>query len=116
MFRKAKIRHQAIHVHGGYELTSIPNSFNTPKRDLVATVQVLLQQDRLHFARRLPLMDPLFHEAQSFWAKIDPQTAHDSYSAWREQDHDDLVFALALACWWAEKFGGVAARMVPLRF
>jgi hypothetical protein len=26
-----------------------------------------------------------------------------SYSAWREQDHDDLVLSAALAAWWAEQ-------------
>jgi len=39
----------------------------------------------------------------NFRAKIDPATAHDSYSAWREQDHDDLVLSVALACWWGER-------------
>ena len=43
----------------------------------------------------------IFH----FKVKIDPQTAHDSYSAWREADHDDLVLAVALACWLGEKVG-----------
>jgi hypothetical protein len=28
------------------------------------------------------------------------RTAHDSYEHWREGDHDDLVLAAALACWW----------------
>ena len=27
------------------------------------------------------------------------ETAHDSYGAWREGQHDDLVLALALALW-----------------
>jgi len=31
-----------------------------------------------------------------------PQTAHDAYSAWREGQHDDVVLARALACWWGE--------------
>ncbi len=34
--------------------------------------------------------------------KIDPATAHDSYSHWREGDHDDLVLATAMACWFRE--------------
>jgi len=38
----------------------------------------------------------------NFKVKIDPQTAHDSYSAWREADHDDLVLSVALAAWFAE--------------
>ena len=38
--------------------------------------------------------------------KIDPITAHDSYGAWREGQHDDLVLAVALAVWFAEHGGG----------
>ena len=31
---------------------------------------------------------------------------HDTYGAWREGVHDDLVLATALACWYAERIGG----------
>ena len=42
---------------------------------------------------------------------IDPRTTHDSYAAWREQAHDDLVLAVALACWWGEyRRGGTFVR------
>jgi hypothetical protein len=34
--------------------------------------------------------------------KIDPKTAHDSYEHWRESDHDDLVLATALGCWYRQ--------------
>jgi hypothetical protein len=36
--------------------------------------------------------------------KINISTAHDSYEAWREGDHDDLVLSVALACWAGERF------------
>lgn len=41
-------------------------------------------------------------ELQNYQVTIDPKTAHDSYSAWREGIHDDLVFTVALACWLGE--------------
>jgi hypothetical protein len=41
-------------------------------------------------------------EPLNFKVEIDPKTAHDSYTAWRENQHDDLVFAVALACWLGE--------------
>ena len=47
----------------------------------------------------------------NFRQKIDPATAHDSYSAWRERDHDDLVLALALACWLGERLGSQAPKV-----
>jgi hypothetical protein len=114
MFRKAGLRPRAIHVHGGVNVSTGDAFTNVPKRDLVGVVQVLLQQERLVFPRSMPLMGPLLKELQSFRVTIDPTTAHDSYSAWREQDHDDLVFALALACWWGEYFGSRMGTAIPV--
>jgi len=36
--------------------------------------------------------------------KINLATGHDSYEAWREGDHDDLVLAVAMACWTGERY------------
>ena len=38
--------------------------------------------------------------------KIDPKTAHDSYAAWRENQHDDLVFAVAWHVGWGRTSDG----------
>ena len=38
-----------------------------------------------------------------FKIRIDPQTAHDSYAAWRAGAHDDLVLAAAAAAWDADR-------------
>ena len=47
--------------------------------------------------------DVLRTEIENFRIKINERTRHESYESWREGDHDDLVFALSLACWWALK-------------
>jgi hypothetical protein len=52
----------------------------------------------------------------SFLVKIDPVTAHDSYSAWRERDHDDLVLATALCTWWWEHRGARQAGTFGIRY
>jgi hypothetical protein len=39
----------------------------------------------------------------NFKLKINITTGHDSYEAWREGEHDDLVLAAALAVWAADK-------------
>jgi hypothetical protein len=41
-----------------------------------------------------------------FRLKTDPKTAHDSYEHWREANHDDLVLAAAMACWFRQWFNG----------
>jgi hypothetical protein len=38
--------------------------------------------------------------------KINISTAHDSYEAWWEGDHDELVLSVALPCWAGERFLG----------
>jgi hypothetical protein len=38
----------------------------------------------------------------NFKVKVNLATGHDSYEAWRESVHDDLVLAVALACWHGE--------------
>jgi hypothetical protein len=82
-----------------------------PKRDLVSVLQVLLQGKRLKIAAGIEHRDLLLKELSTFSAKI-TTAAHDTYEAWREGQHDDLVLALALACWSFER--GSSARQVRL--
>ena len=102
-----------VTIHGGSEVGEDPYSYDyrVPKRDLVSVIQVLLQNGRLRVAEALHEAPTLKHELLNFRVKIDPRTAHDSYSHWREGDHDDLVLATALACWRARRKGSVL-RMV----
>ena len=74
-----------------------------PKRDLVGVVQVLLQNKQLRIGPRLPEAATLTSELANFQTKININTMHDSYGAWREGTHDDLVLSLALALWYAER-------------
>lgn len=92
----------AITITGGDEVTRHGFDIRVPKRDLVSSVAVLLQTGRLRIPRNLPDADVLEQELVRFRAKISI-SGHDTYEAWREQDHDDLVLAVALACWLNEK-------------
>ena len=91
-----------ISIHGGSDVTYEVRGFRVPKRDLVASVQTLLQNGRLKIAPEMELAPVLKSELLNFRVKINPATAHDSYEHWREADHDDLVLAVALACWYQE--------------
>jgi hypothetical protein len=106
-FRARGVYPIGITIHGGDTVTGeapAPDvlNFRVPKRDLVAAVQTTLQTRRLLIAERLPLAGVLRKELLNFRVKIDPKTAHDSYSHWREGDHDDLVLATACAAWYRE--------------
>jgi hypothetical protein len=45
--------------------------------------------------------EPRTHAAEKVVFKVNLATGHDSYEAWREEAHDDLVLAVSLACWYA---------------
>lgn len=78
------------------------NRATVPKRDLVSLMQIFAQNDRLKIAQGLQTGPILAAELQSFKVKIDVRTAHDSYGAWREGEHDDLILATSIALWIAE--------------
>lgn len=95
----------SVTIHGGDRVTrgeAEPGGFRVPKRDLISAVQVLLQSGRLKIAAGLPETETLQAELLNFKVKIDPKTAHDSYSHWREGDHDDLVLSAAIALWFRQ--------------
>ena len=75
--------------------------YNVPKRDVVGVLQVLLESKRLSIARELPLADTLVREMLSFQTKI-TTSAKETFGAWREGQHDDLVLALGIGLWLGE--------------
>lgn len=99
LFRQRGLNPHGILIHGGDTHTHSKGLWRVPKRDLVTVVQSRLQQSQLIVAARLPEAGVLREELRNFKVKIDPKTAHDSYSAWRDGDHDDLVLSVAMGCW-----------------
>ncbi len=62
---------------------------------------MLLQSERLKIAKALPEALVLQEGLLNFQVKI-TDAANDSYGAWREGSHDDLVLAVAVAAWFGE--------------
>jgi hypothetical protein len=93
-------------ITGGDSVSRNPDGggFRVPKRDLISATLVLLQNGQLKIAESLDLRETLVRELLAFRVKINIATAHDSYEAWREGDHDDLVLSVALSCWAGERF------------
>jgi hypothetical protein len=69
-----------------------------PKKDLVTRLQLLLQGRRLVIPTALQDADLLIRELGAFRAKVSLAT-DPTQADWRESAQDDLVFAVALACW-----------------
>jgi hypothetical protein len=73
-----------------------------PKRDLIQTTAVVLQQRRLRIPTTLPDTPQLLEELRNYRIKLS-DTGHDRYEPASSQDHDDLLLALSLALWLAEQ-------------
>ncbi len=101
--RVAGLKPVGILIHGGDAVTRGSWVWRVPKRDLVGTVSVRLQNQSLRFTNAGPFAGILQRELLNFRVKIDPVTSHDSYAAGRDGDHDDLVLATAVALWWGDR-------------
>ncbi len=96
----AGMRAVSVTITGGQRFTGGLNSWRVPKRDLVTNLQVLLQSRRLRVAADLPLAETLLNELLDFRVRVS-DAGRDTWGAGRE--HDDLVLALAIACWYGER-------------
>jgi hypothetical protein len=78
-----------------------PGCWRVAKKQLASVLQVLLGNRRLRVAEGLPEARTLKDELGKFTVKI-TEALNEQYESWRENDHDDLVLAVALAAWAAE--------------
>lgn len=90
-----------ITIGAGYAATkSDDGGYHVPKRDIASALQAIFQSRRISVASGLPLAEPFLAEMGAFTLKVKPSGA-ESFEAWRERDHDDLVLSVGMACWWA---------------
>jgi len=76
--------------------------WHVPKRDLIAGLMVLFQRGEVSICGHLPESETLAAELANMRIKVS-LSGQDTYGAWREGQHDDLVLAAALACWRATR-------------
>jgi hypothetical protein len=72
--------------------------YNVPKRDLIASVQLALEKGELRISGRLREASALVEELVDV-RKTFRESGRDRVGAEGAGEHDDLVIALALACW-----------------
>lgn len=88
-------------VHGGRAVTKVGNGWHLPKAEMASCLQALLQDGRLTIAK-VSLRETLKKELTAFRVKV-TAAGNETFEAWRESDHDDLVFAVGIACWLAAR-------------
>ena len=91
-----------ITITGGSTVTQNDDIFSVPKRDLITAMQVAFQNEDLKIAKGLPEADALIKELVNFKVKIGV-SGHDTYEAWREGIHDDIVLSAAMGVWLASQ-------------
>jgi len=72
----------------------------------VSVLIAIYQSERLKIAAGLVEGPTLIHELVNFRPKVNIATGNESFEAWRESIHDDLVLAVAMAVWFAENAMG----------
>ncbi len=103
LMRKEKLSVIPVTITAGTSVTGgALVGYSVPKRELVSNLAILLQADRLKISNALLGAARLVEELQNFKMKI-TLAGNETYEAWRESDHDDLVIATAMACWYGEK-------------
>jgi hypothetical protein len=87
-----------ITTTGGSSATVSANGRSVPKKELIAILELLLERGILKIAASLPHADWMREELRQFerWS-----TRGGSVQFGAGRGHDDLVMALAIACWWA---------------
>jgi hypothetical protein len=90
-------------ITGGHATLRDGGEVHVPKKELVSAVQSCLQRRTLKVAPALAEAETLRRELGAFRVKVSAATGNETFEAWRERDHDDLVLAVALAVWYGER-------------
>jgi hypothetical protein len=106
LFRSGSLYVTTVTLVAGDQPAQDGANYRVPKKDLVSVTQVLLQTGRLKIARALPHAKLLARELVNFRSRVTGQTS-ESQLDWRERANDDLVLALAIAAWQAERDPGL---------
>lgn len=78
-----------------------PHDLRVPKRDVITAAQVLLQEGRLKWPTELKLREQLESEFANYRLTISA-ALNETFDVGREGQHDDMLLAVAQACWLAK--------------
>ena len=89
----------AVTITGGTMTSQSGGLVRVPKQELILTVVALVESGRLKIAADIVHSGTLVQELLGFKLRVNKRTRRASYAAGKQTIHDDLVLALALACW-----------------
>ena len=88
-----------VTIRGGVPAWSSGRYYHVPKQDLIADVQLLLQMGILKLAGGMAEAEALKEEMGRMEVMISA-SGSEQFACWRGKEHDGLVVATTLACWW----------------
>lgn len=101
---KAKAVIRPIWIQSGRAVNeNSAGGWNVPKKELVSVLQVLMGTDRLTIEQQMKNCGNLVKELKNFKVKQNLETGNESFEAWRDHEHDDMVLALAILLWVGEQ-------------
>lgn len=112
-----KLDFRPVTITGGQGGTRRPKTrreyWRVPKQDLVFPLVTAVQQKRVRVAAGVTDRNTLFSELDNYRYNVNISTGNMSFEPWREGQHDDLLFAVALSLWgWTQREPQWALRVV----
>jgi hypothetical protein len=102
-----------VNITSGDQQRRSGSQYYLPKRDLLAAVQVVLDRGELKLARGLKELGTLIRELTDVRSVLQ-SSGRTRLGADGCGEHDDLVIALALACWRAQRpTNGFGTQRLP---
>jgi hypothetical protein len=87
--------------------------WSVPKKDLVFPAVAAFQQGLIRIARGIQDREALVNELKNYSRKVNIATGTLAFEPWREELHDDLLFALCLSLWgWQVRKGNTTLRII----
>jgi hypothetical protein len=96
-------------ITGGERETYSNGAYGVPKRDLITRLQLMLECGELHVSAELREASVFVEELRNMRVKVS-LGGHETFEHWRSGQHDDLVLAVALACWQAKRWRDINGR------
>lgn len=94
-----------ITLTSGQNVNESDKGYSVPKKDIVAVLQVLLENGRFEYTQKLKLAGEFEKQMERFRVRIG-KGGRESYGSDTEADHDDIVISVALPVWYAERAEG----------
>jgi len=107
MLEDRRLQPVGVTITGGQMAHRTGRHWSVPKSELADTIQVDLEQRRLKITPHVPHAGVLLDEARSFIRTVTRTTGHETFEAARGK-HDDMILALGLALWYANRVVGWA--------